>query len=299
VLDVTRYRIRTIKPEAWQDERVGDLSHGARLLWLGLITMADDQGRLRELPTAIAGHVFPYDDISSAKLQRWLKEVTGSGMVVRYESGGKRYIAFPTWSEHQRIDRPSDSELPAPPQFVDCSSNRSTNEDPRNPESIDDRSIPPRRRAVRSVPIPSVLAVEETETTQGFSSSADDELPTGFPVELTPHLNAAEAVLADLAARQGSKAVTRMSLASVIAGRPRKPLVKSARDFASWADGKAQKRRDVVSGYRNWLDRTDDLAATERFGVDAGVPSTGDTYEQRRALRAAAASRVLAERSAQ
>jgi hypothetical protein len=158
---------------------------------------------------------------------------------------------------------------------------------------------PLRVRAVRSVPIPSVLAVEETETTQGFSSSADDELPTGFPVELTPHLNAAEAVLADLAARHGSKAVTRMSLASVIAGRPRKPLVKSAWDFASWADGKAQKRRDVVSGYRNWLDRTDDLAATERFGVDAGVPSTGDTYEQRRALRAAAASRVLAERSAQ
>jgi hypothetical protein len=127
----------------------------------------------------------------------------------------------------------------------------------------------------------------------------EPSLPADFPDDLTPHLTAVQSVLGDLAARHGASAVTRLSLASVIAGRPRKPLVKSARDFASWADGKAQKRRDVVAGYRNWLDRTDDLAATERFGVDVSAPSTGDSYEQRRAMRTAAAERLLAERSAQ
>jgi len=160
-----RYRIRTIKPEAWQDERVGDLSLGARLLWLGLITMADDDGRLRELPTLIAGHVFPYDDVPPGRLQKWLREVAESGMVTRYEVGGKRYIAFPTWTEHQRVDRPSPSDLPPPPDSPIDSSNSSTNEtrmkDVSIVDPIDDRSIPPRVRASRSVPDPSVIRLSE------------------------------------------------------------------------------------------------------------------------------------------
>lgn len=57
----TRPRIRTLKPELWQNEKVGDLSHGARLLFVGLITMADDEGRFRARPSVILGHVFPYD----------------------------------------------------------------------------------------------------------------------------------------------------------------------------------------------------------------------------------------------
>jgi hypothetical protein len=63
-----RPRIRTIKPEMWADEKVGQLSRDARLLFVGLITMADDEGRLRGCPAAILGHVFPYDDDALRKL---------------------------------------------------------------------------------------------------------------------------------------------------------------------------------------------------------------------------------------
>lgn len=112
---MSRARIRSIKPEIWEDERVGELSHGARLLYVGLITMADDEGRLRALPASILGHVFPYDQDAPRKLDAWLGEVVDSGMVVRYQDGGKPYLAFRHWARHQRINRPSISLLPAPP----------------------------------------------------------------------------------------------------------------------------------------------------------------------------------------
>lgn len=96
------------------------------------------------------------------------------------------------------------------------------------------------------------------------SARAQAELPEDFPDELRPHLRGVYRVLRDLAQRQGARAVAPLSLANVIMARPFKPLVRSAHDYAAWADSKAQRRKDVVSGYRNWLDRVDDAAQTER-----------------------------------
>lgn len=110
-----RPRIRTIKPEMWADEKIGDLSHGARLLFVGLITMADDEGRLRALSSAILGHVFPYDEVTPAKLKRWVGELSGAGLIVTYKVDEKPYIAFRHWRRHQKINRPTESVLPAPP----------------------------------------------------------------------------------------------------------------------------------------------------------------------------------------
>lgn len=155
-----RPRIRTIKPEIWADERVGDLSHGARLLFIGLITMADDEGRLRELPAAILGHVFPYDDISTAKLSKWLTEIAATGMIVRYTVDGRRYVAFPRWTTHQKVDKGNESSLPVPPEFVESSPNDSTNGRRSVSDVFDDDSRPVRARSasradpIRSFPDP-------------------------------------------------------------------------------------------------------------------------------------------------
>src|SRR3712207_884928 len=98
---MSRPRIRTIKPELWADERIGALSRDARLLLIGLVTMADDEGRLRALPAAILGHCFPYDDDAPRKLSKWLREITDSGAVIAYTVDGKPYIAFRHWKRHQ------------------------------------------------------------------------------------------------------------------------------------------------------------------------------------------------------
>ena len=109
-----RARIRTLKPEVWEDEAVGKLGAWERLLFVGLITMADDEGRLRALPSAIAGHVFPYDDHPPAKILKWLDGIADVGLIQRYQHDGTEYVQIKGWSTHQKINRPTPSTLPAP-----------------------------------------------------------------------------------------------------------------------------------------------------------------------------------------
>lgn len=109
-----RPRIRTLKPEIWQNEAIGNLDPWPRLLFIGLITMADDDGRLRALPNLIAGHCFPYDDVPHKRLRQWLEAVERTGLITLYEVKGTPYAAIDKWSSHQKINRKTDSTLPAP-----------------------------------------------------------------------------------------------------------------------------------------------------------------------------------------
>lgn len=100
------------------------------------------------------------------------------------------------------------------------------------------------------------------------------ELPDSFPRELLPHLRSVFKVLRDLSVRHNAKAVNPLSLAQIVMARQRLPLVRAAYDFAAWADGQAQPRKDVLAGYRNWLEKTNELATVERLGED-GLPAGG------------------------
>lgn len=111
---MSRPRIRSLKPELWQSEQVGRLSRDARLLFVGLITLADDEGRFRALPAVILGHCLPYDEDAARRLERWLAELEQAGLVVRYNADGLPYGALPGFAGHQRINRPSQSKLPPP-----------------------------------------------------------------------------------------------------------------------------------------------------------------------------------------
>lgn len=109
-------RIRTIKPSFWTDDKVVNLTIPARLLLVGLISNADDEGRIVASPAAIIGTLYPQDaDVTTAKVKRWLAEVDRSGIARLYASGKAEYAYFPRWKKHQKIDRPQPSNLPAPP----------------------------------------------------------------------------------------------------------------------------------------------------------------------------------------
>lgn len=110
----TRPRIRSVKPEAWQDERLGNVSRDARLLFIVLVTLADDCGRFRNLPALILGHGFPYDADAPRKLGSWMDELAGIGLVHIYTDGATSYGWLPGWEKHQRINRPNPSLLPEP-----------------------------------------------------------------------------------------------------------------------------------------------------------------------------------------
>lgn len=108
-------RIRTIKPEYFTSLTIADLSLHARLTFIGLWTHVDDAGRCVDDSRLIKAAVWPLDDRVSADVERDLHELTEASLIVRYTVDERSYIAVRTWDEHQRINRPTPSKLPAPP----------------------------------------------------------------------------------------------------------------------------------------------------------------------------------------
>lgn len=106
-------RIRTVKPEFFIDEDVAALPVYARLLFIGLWTCADRQGRLEDRPVRIKTQVLPYDDVDVDAL---LGTLVARGFLVRYQQEGRRYIAIRSWAKHQHPNqREAESQIPPPP----------------------------------------------------------------------------------------------------------------------------------------------------------------------------------------
>lgn len=106
-------RIRTIKPEWLEDERMAEASSDARVLSIALILLADDAGRGR-LNRATAARCFPADPVT---FDRAFAELSG-WFVERYEVRGQGYYAIVNWSKHQRIDKPSKPRTPEPEEII-------------------------------------------------------------------------------------------------------------------------------------------------------------------------------------
>lgn len=116
-------RIRTLKPDIWQDAALGTAPLGARLLFVGLITQADDEGRFRAEAALLRAQVFPWDiDQANGQLPGmtaeldiagWLGALEEAGLIRLYSVRGQRYGDLPNWGKHQRIKYPSASPLPA------------------------------------------------------------------------------------------------------------------------------------------------------------------------------------------
>jgi hypothetical protein len=105
-------RIRTIKPEFPHSETVGKLSREARLLFILLWTIADDEGRARAASRMLASLLYPYDDDAPKLIGVWLDELDRTECIRRYTVNDSQYLEIVTWLIHQKIDKPSKSRLP-------------------------------------------------------------------------------------------------------------------------------------------------------------------------------------------
>ncbi|MFI1525449.1 hypothetical protein [Streptomyces griseus] len=107
-------RIRTIKPDFFTSLTIADLTPEQRLTFIGLWTHVDDEGRCVDDPRLIKAAVWPLDDRNSVDIEIDLKALSESSLILRYTLNRKRYLAITNWFEHQRINRPTASKLPAP-----------------------------------------------------------------------------------------------------------------------------------------------------------------------------------------
>ena len=110
-------RIRSIRPEMWESEKLGALSIFARFTFVGLISLADDEGRGRGAVEYLRMRLHPYaKDVTPESFKAALAELESAGLVVFYQHDGNHYCALPGWQSNQKIDRPTKSRLPAPTQ---------------------------------------------------------------------------------------------------------------------------------------------------------------------------------------
>ena len=107
-------RIRTTKPSFWGSGTVAALTRDARLLTLGLISFADDDGRFLGSTAAVNGFVFPNDDLAPRLIRKWLDEIAAVELIHEYQRNNVVYGCFPSWHEHQVINRYTPSTLPEP-----------------------------------------------------------------------------------------------------------------------------------------------------------------------------------------
>lgn len=102
-------RIRTIKPEFWTDERVGECSVSARLLFLASLNFADDHGGLDRSSKQLKAQAFPYDNIDCEPL---VQELLQHRLLIEYEVGGKKYLHIKGFRIHQKVEKPARPRVP-------------------------------------------------------------------------------------------------------------------------------------------------------------------------------------------
>ncbi|MBO5815299.1 MAG: hypothetical protein J6R30_04170 [Bacteroidales bacterium] len=100
-------RIRTIKPEFWEDEKLAKLPVHARLLFIGTWNFADDNGALLANPVLMKSHIFPYEDIGISTISEWIDMLVENGMLIRTTYNGKDYLVIRKFLIHQKINRKS------------------------------------------------------------------------------------------------------------------------------------------------------------------------------------------------
>lgn len=109
-------RIRTIKPDAFRSETLSEVSLAAERTFLGLLTEVDDQGRIKERPAVLNGALWALrPEHTVREMERDLEDLHAVGLVCRYQIGTVRYLHVPTFAQHQRVNRPTASQLPGCP----------------------------------------------------------------------------------------------------------------------------------------------------------------------------------------
>ena len=91
-------RSRNIKHSFFTNEELVTLPFDARLLFIGLWTLADREGRMEYRPLKIKIALFPCDDVN---VEARLQDLAGKDFIEIYEVEGNQYIQVTNFSKHQ------------------------------------------------------------------------------------------------------------------------------------------------------------------------------------------------------
>lgn len=107
-------RIRTIKPQHWDDRRLPEVSLQAHLLWIASWNFSDDKGIFEADPILIKSKAFPRrTDIRIEQVSQWLDQLVKARFIVPFNYNDESYYVSRTFETHQKIDKPQPSKIPS------------------------------------------------------------------------------------------------------------------------------------------------------------------------------------------
>lgn len=124
---------RVVHQSIWTSEQFGRLNERQQLLFIGLITIADDQGRFRAYPASLRITIFPFNKrVTDTEIRKDLEKMDELGLIYLYEFDGSNYGYFPKWTVHQKLrsDRVKDSRIPLPSAGKPVSEGKNTRPQP-------------------------------------------------------------------------------------------------------------------------------------------------------------------------
>lgn len=108
-------RSRNIKPGFFTNDELAECSPYARLLFAGLWTIADKEGRLDDRPKKVKALVLPFDNVDCDEL---LQQLHDRKFIQRYQIQDGAYIQITNWKKHQN---PHCKEAPSEiPEYCDA-----------------------------------------------------------------------------------------------------------------------------------------------------------------------------------
>ena len=171
---------RMIHDCIWKSEGMSGFTIRQRLLWIGLITTADDQGRGRAHPGLVRASIFPFDQITLDDITADLQAIADTGMLILYEDDGKRLYQVVNWWEYQSPAWVSASDYPPPEGWADRWRYHGPNREIMKSDNWSEDSGLPiglRKQLPRRLPTPQEeVEEEEEEEVKDISSSASADL---------------------------------------------------------------------------------------------------------------------------
>lgn len=133
-------RARNIKPSLFKNEILGEADPLLSLLFIGLWTLADREGRLEDRPKRIKAELFPYRELD---VNGYLTELERLEFICRYSAKNSQFIHIKKFSDHQHPHKTEKaSVIPEPPNINNKNNEMSSNDSLTEEEPLSNGSCP-------------------------------------------------------------------------------------------------------------------------------------------------------------
>lgn len=107
-----------VRPEFFDDEKLSTIPLGGRLTFIGLWVQSDDYGVVKGHHRWLQNQIFPYGDVTPKDFDLWMTKLTEMDFIRPFEDHGERYYWIRNFLKHQKVNRPSETRNPPPPDTL-------------------------------------------------------------------------------------------------------------------------------------------------------------------------------------